>query len=145
MNGLLPLSFVNVQLDSINGKNLNDFYVNIVYKDVPVSISTRLEFNEPLTVDNLQLHSDFSGFNLNELITQVQLYQLVTNYNEHLEHMSVIGHAIVDELKSKSFGFLVRSFNEHFPIRLSDSKKILHGHVPSAASHIWEYKENHQR
>lgn len=103
---LLPLSFVNVQLDSINGKSLSDFYVNIVYKDVPVSaINTRLEFNELLNVDNLQLQSDFSGFNLNELITQVQLYQLVTNYNEHLEHMSVIGNAIVDELKSKLFGF----------------------------------------
>lgn len=101
-NRILPLSFVNVQLQSINGKSLSDFYVNIFYKDDPVSsISTRLEFNELLTVDYLQLYADFNGINLNELISQVRLYQEVTNYGDHLEHMSIIGNVIVNELKSK--------------------------------------------
>lgn len=101
-NRILPLSFANVEVDSINGKILNELYLNVVYKDDPLTaISTRLEFNELLTVDYMQFYADFSGFNLNELIKEVQLYQVVTNYSDHLEHMSVIGNAIVDELKSK--------------------------------------------
>lgn len=79
---------------------LSDFYLNIIYKDDPVSsIGTPLEFNELLTVDYMQLNGDFSGYNLNELIKEMQLYQVVTNFGEHLQHMSIIGNAIVDELK----------------------------------------------
>ncbi len=99
---ILPLSFVSMQLETINGKLVNDLYTNIVYKDDPLSsIGTRLEFNELLTVDYTQFYADFNGLDLNKLIGDFQWYQFVTNYSEHFEHMNIIGNAIVDELKGK--------------------------------------------
>lgn len=99
-NRILPLSIANVQLDSINGKSLNDLYLNVVYKDDPLSsIDTRIEFSEPLTIDYLKLYADFNGINLNELIDKYQLYREVTNYGEHVQQLNIIGNGIVDELK----------------------------------------------
>lgn len=103
-NRILPLSFANVQLESINGKSLNDLYLNIIYKDDPLSsIDTRIEFNELLTVNYLQLYADYNGINLNELIDKYQLYQEVTNYGEHVQQLNIIGSGIVDELKGEVF------------------------------------------
>lgn len=100
-NRILPLSFVDVQVESINGKLLSDLYLNIVYKDDPLSaISTHLEFNELLTVDYIQIKGDYNGLNVNELINQFQLYQVATNYSEHLEYMNAIGKSIIEDLKS---------------------------------------------
>lgn len=80
-NRILTLSFEDVQLESINGKILKEFYLNMVHKDDPlVSVNTRLEFQDLLTVDYMQFYAEFNGFNLNELLNQVQLYQVFTNY-----------------------------------------------------------------
>lgn len=124
---------------------LNDLYLNIVYKDDPLSsISTRIEFNELLTVENLQFYADFNGVNLIELVNQFRLYEEVTNYGELLQHMDVIGNAIVDELKSK-FGQCKRPLVKilNFLHRYSETK--VPGHLPPTASHFREHKENLER
>lgn len=108
-NRILPLAFENVQVEAINGKILDEFFQNLVHGDDSLaSINTRLQFNELLTVDYMQLYAQFNGVNLDELIKQVQVYQVVTNYSEHLEHMSVIGGGIVEQLKSR-FALLLLS------------------------------------
>lgn len=100
----MPLSFANAEFQSINGKPLKDLYLNIVYKDDPLStIGTSLEFKELLTVDYMQCHGDLNGFNVDELMKEFQLYQTATDYNEHLGYMNVIGNSIVEELKCKSY------------------------------------------
>lgn len=106
-NQILPLSFENVHVEMINGNRLDELYLNLVYKDDPLTtVNTRLEFHEPLTVDNIQLNAEFDGVNVNGLINQVQLYQNVSNYSDHLEHMSIIGSGIIEELTSMFYSML---------------------------------------
>lgn len=140
---ILPLSFVDVQLESINGKILNEFYLNLVHKDDPlVSVNSRLEFHELLAVDYMQFYDEFNGFNLNELLNQVQLYQVVTNYSDHLHHMGVIGKAIVKELNSEFFDFYEKFTNFLFN-SINCRKNKFHGNISTSASHIWGHKKNH--
>lgn len=103
-NRIFTLSFEQVLVESINGKLISEFHQSIVYKEDPmVQIGTRLEFHELLTVDHMQFYENFNEYNLNDLINEVQLYQVATNYSEHFNQMSVLGQGIVDEMKSEFF------------------------------------------
>lgn len=107
-NPLRKLTFENIYLNYLNGQNFTDFQSSLVQRPsamqrpIAANVASNMQFEEPLTIENLECFGQVNGINFSEL-TAMNYNRLSELYRAMIPELRTVEDTFVGEARAKIF------------------------------------------